>query len=262
MRTNTKGPYSIMTSTASQQSKSRRSAPQDAAGPDDDEIFSEKGPERTCIVTRQKGSPDGMIRFVLGPDHQVVPDIRRKLPGRGVWVTGEAARVADAVKRQAFAKGFKAKVSVSPSLVEDVEHLFRQDCLQFLSLVNKSGSVTTGYAKVEAAVAGGTLTALLHARDAGSDGVRKLGQALNRRFGEKASIPQIKLFGGEELDLALGRTNVIHAALTESPTSEAFLGRCRRLLAYCPDAKAESDETAGQMDEILQASQGLREPDH
>jgi len=238
--------------------------PQDAAAiPDESEdFFSEKGPERTCIVTRMKGSPDTMIRFVLGPDQQVVPDIRRKLPGRGVWVTGEAARVSEAVKRQSFAKGFKAKVSVSPSLAADVEHLFRQDCLQFLSLVNKSGGVVTGFAKVEAEVAGGAIMALLHARDAGSDGIRKLGQAINRRFGEKASIPQIKLFDGEELDLALGRTNVIHAALTGSATNAAFLGRCRRLMAYCRDAKAESDETAAPMDKILQATQGLREPDN
>ncbi len=207
--------------------------------PEEEALPSEKGPERTCIVTRTKGSPDTMIRFVLGPDLTVVPDIRRKLPGRGVWVTAQAARLAEAVKRQAFAKGFKAKVNVSASLIDDVEGLLRQDCLQFLSLVNKSGSVITGFAKVEAAIESGQVVGLIHAIDGGSDGVRKLGQVLRRRFGEEAQPPQIKLFSNEELDLALGRTNVIHAALVGSATSRAFMARSVRLLGFKTNAMPE-----------------------
>lgn len=206
-----------------------------------DTLAPETGPERTCIVTRAKGSPETMIRFVLGPDLAVVPDIRQKLPGRGVWVTGRADKVAEAVKRQAFSRGFKAKAVVSATLSDDLEVLLRQDCLQFLSLVNKAGLVVAGFAKVEAAIEAGHIAGLLHAADGGADGVRKLGQALRRRFGEAGHRPQIKLFTAEQLDLALGRTNVIHAALLAGATSEAFVTRCRRLTAYRSDALPEQD---------------------
>jgi predicted RNA-binding protein YlxR (DUF448 family) len=203
--------------------------------PDEGEAESlalESGPERTCIVTRTKGSPQDMIRFVLGPDLVVVPDIRHKLPGRGVWVTATSDKVAEAVKRQAFARGFKVKAVAFPQLPDELDSLLRQDCLQFLSLVNKAGLLVTGFAKVEAAVESGQIVGLLHAADAGMDGVRKLGQALRRSFGEGQLLPQVKLFTGDELDLALGRTNVIHAALIAGTASEAFVTRCRRLMAY------------------------------
>ena len=84
-----------------------------------------------------------MIRFVLGPGETVVPDIRRKLPGRGVWVTASAARVEEAVKRQAFARGFKKKVGAPENLAAEVEALLTQDCLQALSIANKAGQVVS-----------------------------------------------------------------------------------------------------------------------
>ena len=74
----------------------------------DDAELDETGPERTCVVTRRKGQPDDMIRFVAAPDGTVVPDLKRKLPGRGVWVTASAATVAEAVKKGSFARGLRA----------------------------------------------------------------------------------------------------------------------------------------------------------
>jgi predicted RNA-binding protein YlxR (DUF448 family) len=200
-------------------------------------------PERTCIVTRTKGLPQDMIRFVIGPGATVVPDIRRKLPGRGVWVTARADRVAEAVKRQAFARGFKTKVVASEALATEIDALLTQDCLQTLSLANKAGQVITGFAKVEEAIATGALAGLVHAADCGADGVRKLGQSLRRRFGDDAATPRIDLFQSSQLDLALGRTNVIHAALIEGAASEGFLARCRKLALYrsgSPQAAAQN----------------------
>jgi hypothetical protein len=192
----------------------------------------EPGPERTCIVTRTKGAPEDMIRFVVGPGAVVVPDIRRKLPGRGVWVTASADRVNEAVKRQAFARGFKAKVTASAALATEIEALLAQDCLQALSIANKAGQVVTGFGKVEETIAAGAVAGLVHASGCGADGVRKLGQSLRRRFGSESARPRIELFESGQLDLALGRANVIHAALIAGPASEAFLGRCRRLALY------------------------------
>ncbi len=192
----------------------------------------EAGPERTCIVTRTKGAPQDMIRFVLGPGEAVVPDIRRKLPGRGVWVTASAALVAEAVRKHAFARGFRKKVAAPENLAAEVETLLTKDCLQALSIANKAGTVVAGFGKVEEAIAGGAIAGLVHACDGGADGVRKLGQSLRRRFGDEDVRPRIVLFPSDQLDLALGRANVIHAALLSGAASDAFLTRCRKLSMY------------------------------
>ena len=205
------------------------------ATPKDDE----DGPERTCIVTRQKADPDTMIRFVVGPDVTVVPDIRRKLPGRGVWVTANAGVVAQAVKKSSFARGFKTKVTVSPTLAEETEELLVRDCLQALSMANKAGIVVAGFAKVESAIAAGKVGAILHATDAGDDGIRKIDGAIRRQYGEAIRPVSLKLFASLQLDLALGRTNVIHAALAAGPASKAFLTRCRRLRIYRSEVSLE-----------------------
>ena len=242
--------------------------------------------ERTCIVTRTKGSPDAMIRFVVGPEGAVVPDIRRRLPGRGVWVSASEAVVAQAVRKQAFARGFKAKVAVDAALPAQVAVLLTRDALQSLAMANKAGAVTTGFAKVEAALAAGRVLAVLHASEASEDGIRKLDAAHRRQerrqgerhqgerhhgashhderhqderhpggraepsHGDTAPLASINFFTSEELDLALGRTNVIHAALAVGKEGHAFLTRCRRAVDYRAgasrvvkaDAKAASAE--------------------
>ncbi len=197
----------------------------------------EDGPERTCIVTRRKAPPEAMVRFVLGPDAAVVPDIRRRLPGRGVWVTASEATVAEAVKRQAFNRGLKTKARADAGLAGAVADLLAVDALQSLAMANKAGLVSTGFTKVEAALAGGTVAVLIHATEAAEDGVRKLDAARRRRLPSvtgpaPAAGDVIKLFCSEQLDLALGRTNVIHAALAAGPAGHAFLTRCRRLTMY------------------------------
>jgi len=195
-------------------------------------LDAEGSPERTCIVTRTKGLPEDMIRFVVGPGAIVVPDIGRKLPGRGVWVTARADRVAEAVKRQVFSRGFKTKVMASDSLAADIEALLTKDCLQALSMANKAGLVITGFAKAEQAIALRAIAGLVHAADCGADGMRKLGQVLRRRHGCERAMPRVNLFASGQLDLALGRANVIHAALLEGAASEGFLRRCRKLALY------------------------------
>ena len=215
--------------------------PPDDAEHDDAE---EKGPERTCIVTRVKGAPEAMIRFVVGPEAVVVPDIRRKLPGRGVWVTASETTIAEAVRKQAFSRGFKTKVTASATLGSDVYDLLARDALQSLAMANKAGAVITGFAKVESAIGAGKVAAVLHAADAGEDGVRKLDGAVRRASGSGISPLSIKLFAAEQLELALGGTNVIHAALAVGPAGQAFLTRCRRLMLYRSVAAPELEADA------------------
>jgi uncharacterized protein len=200
--------------------------------PDDpsDALPDETGPERTCIVTRRKGGKDDLIRFVVGPDRTVVPDVRARLPGRGAWVVAEAVVLSQAVKRKSFARAFKSDVSVPPDLVDGVASLLEKDALQALSLANKAGLVICGASKVEEAIATKPLAGLLHAREAAEDGLRKLDAALRRRFGESAaSLSRVRIFGTGQLDLALGRTHVIHASLSTGAASEGFISRSRRL---------------------------------
>ena len=191
------------------------------------------GQERTCIVTREVKPVADMIRFVIGPDGDAVPDLKRRLPGRGVWVTASRAAVTEAVKRRALGRGFKADVRVSPNLAEEVERLLERSVLDALGIVRKAGRVVVGAAAVERALAAEPVVALLHAADAGQDGTRKITAAARRRPGESAAgLTLVDAFTGAELDLALGRPNVVHAALLAGPASDRFLERYRNLERY------------------------------
>jgi uncharacterized protein len=185
------------------------------------------GTVRLCAATRTAKPVDELIRFVVGPDG-IVPDLKRKLPGRGLWLTADKATVAHAVARKVFARGFKRDVRVPTDLPELTEQLLVRAALDALARAGKSGRVATGFAKVEAALARDRLTALLHASDAGADGVGKLAAALRKRP-DAARIAVLQEFTSGQLDLALGRLNVVHAALLTGPASDTFLTRMQRL---------------------------------
>jgi len=190
-------------------------------------------PERTCAVTRQVRPPHEMIRFVLDPEGRVVADLNDKLPGRGVWVTATRDMVEQAVKRRAFSRGLKAEAKASPTLPDEIEAALLRDLRQALALANKAGIVVTGFTKVESQIAGGGVAALVHAAEAAEDGRRKLQAALRRRLGDGADgIPVIDDLAGDDLDLALGRSHVIHAALVAGAGSGGLLKRWRRVRIY------------------------------
>lgn len=197
------------------------------------------GSERTCVVSGLKGAPETMLRFAVSGEGEVAPDILRKLPGRGVWTRLNRSIVRRAVTKQAFARGFRANVRASPELPELVDRLLEQDALRFLSLVNKAGQVVCGAAKVEAQIRAGVLVGLIHAADGALDGSAKLDRLLAGRLGERAvEVARINLFESRQLDLALGRTNVIHAALVAGPASAAFRAKVLRLTLYRSDEAA------------------------
>ena len=185
------------------------------------------GTERLCVATRTVRPVTEMIRFVVGPEGQLVPDLKRKLPGRGVWVTATREALGQAIRRKAFARALKREVRVEPDFPDRVEGLLEHAALDALAIAHKSGAVATGFAKVEAALAGHDVIAVIHAADASPDGVKKITAAARR--GKADNIPSIVLFRSAQLDLALGRANVIHAALLPGPASDGFLARCRGL---------------------------------
>jgi uncharacterized protein len=191
------------------------------------------GSERTCIVTGTKDVPEAMLRFALSPEGSVVPDIRRKLPGRGVWTQLSFDTVSRAAAKQAFSRAFRTKVEAPAALAETVSALLERDALQSLSIANKAGLVVAGAFKVDSAIEAGGVVALIQASDGAADGAAKRVQALRAKLGPEANaIVRVDLFKSGELDLALGRANVIHAALKHGAASSAFLARADRLRRY------------------------------
>lgn len=189
--------------------------------------------DRTCIVTRQALEPDEMIRFVAGPDGQVVPDLKRKLPGRGCWVTARRDMVDKAQARKLFARALKEPVEASPEIGALVDQLLARSALGAMGLARKAGRLALGAAKVEATIRSGEALCVLHATEAQPDGVRKMDQA--RRATVHLGGPEIasyKLFSEEEMGLALGGANVIHAAVLAGGPGETALERLIALDRY------------------------------
>jgi uncharacterized protein len=188
------------------------------------------GVERLCLATREVRPVEEMIRYVAGPDGHVVADLERKLPGRGAWLSATRAALEQALRDRTFSRAFRGKGAAATDLVEVTERMIEKAALSALSLANKAGQVVTGTSRVSATLSEGRVAALLHASDAAPDGVRKLeGAAAAIEAAEAKRPARVDLFSGEQLDLALGRSNVVHAALLVHPASAGFLLRCLRL---------------------------------
>jgi hypothetical protein len=204
---------------------------------------------RMCAVSRAQRPIDELIRFVVSPQGEVIADIKRKLPGRGLWISASRQTVAEAVRRHQFSRGFKRDVRVAESLAGDTETLLARGTVEALAVAAKAGQVISGFGKVEATLvdrkARAAIAALIHASDGAADGIRKL-QALARQnaadHGESPDFPAVTALSSAELDLALGRSNVVHAALLAGPASKTFLSRSQTLVRY---RAADADKTAG-----------------
>ena len=204
---------------------------------------------RMCAVMRQVRSIDELIRFVVSPAGEVIPDLTRKLPGRGMWISASRRAVAEAVRRHQFSKGFKREVRVSPSLATDTEALLARSAIEALAMAAKAGQVISGFGKVEEALRSrqtqASIQALIHASDGAADGIRKLDAIVRQNAGvndESKQFPVLTALTSEQLDLALGRSNVVHAALLAGPASKTFLSRSQSLVQY---RMADDDKTTG-----------------
>ena len=183
-------------------------------------------PERMCVVTREVMDEDRLVRFVRSPAGDVVPDLARKLPGRGVWVTLERSKVAEAAAKGLFSRGFKAQSKAGEDLALRVGQLLRSQTVQHLSLGRKAGDAVTGFMKVEEALKRGPVRLLFHAAGSGEDGARKL----NRLVGAKTAI--CGFLTPDDLDLAFGRANVVHAAVADGGLAGRLILHVARLARY------------------------------
>jgi hypothetical protein len=190
-------------------------------------------PRRLCAVTRRHKDPDDLIRFVLAPDDSIVPDLARRLPGRGVWVGATRRDVAAAIRQQAFARSLKRSVLVPDDLAHRVESLLGRRLADAISLARKAGLLVAGFAKVEEMIDLGRAVVLVHAADAAGDGVAKLDRkfrALRGPDGEAEAI--VRELTSAELSLAIGRSNVVHAAASGGGACRRIAYEARRLRHY------------------------------
>lgn len=162
-------------------------------------------PNRTCALKREVGPQEDLLRFTLTPDNQVVPDFKKKLPGKGIYISNSKTALAEAIKKHKFGKNAKT----DNNLLELVENLLKNRCLEAINLARKSGTLITGFDKVIEKLKKGKVACLLMANDAGADGRKKMENAAK-------GIMILNLFSIEELDKALNKVNTVHAALLKS----------------------------------------------
>jgi predicted RNA-binding protein YlxR (DUF448 family) len=194
---------------------------------------------RRCIVTRETLEKDRLIRFVLGPEGEVVPDLAGKLPGRGAWVKAEKAVLEQAVKKHAFAKAFEAAVKVPADLAERVGRQIDQQVVDLLGLARRSGLVVTGFEKADTALRTGRAALLIEARDAGADGRAKLA---------RHTLPGVEIWApltAERLGRAIGRDHAVHVAVGPGGLADRLKIALRRQRGFDTDGFLTDGLTGG-----------------
>lgn len=187
--------------------------------------------ERRDIVSGETMEEARLIRFVAGPDGLVVPDLARKLPGRGLWVEAVRASVETAARKGLFARAAKAQVKAPADLADQVAGLLRRRLLAGLGLAKRGGDLTSGFEKVSAALAAGKAAWLVEAADGAPDGRRKM-LAQARKSPRPPEL--VGVFSAEELGLALGLENVIHTAFLAGRAADSWAQDARRLAGFSP----------------------------
>jgi predicted RNA-binding protein YlxR (DUF448 family) len=194
---------------------------------------------RMCALTRAEKPVAELIRFVVGPGDVLVPDTEAKAEGRGVWLSLSRDAVAEAVKKKVFSRSLKTEVKLPEDLPGLTQLRLEQRYLNALSMARKAGQLTFGATKVRALIDNGSLIALITATDAAEDGRSKMVgplKALHYAAEEEEidgfHVPHFELLSSEQMGLALGLENVIHAALTKGAAAQAAVEKARRLALY------------------------------
>lgn len=183
----------------------------------------ETGPVRRCLVSREVLPKEALVRFVVGPDGDIVPDVEERLPGRGMWVKADRSVLEAAVAKGLFAKAARRTLEVPPDLVDRVVTLFTRRALNLIGLARRAGQAVCGYERVRAELLKNNVCVLLAASDGAEDGQRKL-----KVLAE--GVPIVALFTNAELAAILGRENVVHAAIAPGRLAESLIAATKRLV--------------------------------
>jgi predicted RNA-binding protein YlxR (DUF448 family)/ribosomal protein L30E len=196
-----------------------------AAQTSDDGSKKSAGAARRCIVSGQLLTKDEMLRFVVGPGNEVIPDIQAQLPGRGIWLSAKRHMVDAACKKNLFSKAAKESVRLPDELSAQIDRLMRQRCLNLLGLARRAGEVVAGFEKATACLRRGEGAAILAANDASVAGKKKVS-------GLAPGLVRLEAFSGEELGVALGRSNTVHVVLTRGQLAVRLIKEITRLIDY------------------------------
>ncbi len=176
-----------------------------------------------------------LLRFVVDPEGRIVPDVAHRLPGRGLWLTARRDIVSQAVAKRLFARAAKAPVTVEAGLEDRIEALLARRCAELLGLARRAGLVEAGFVKVRAALLKREAAVLIAAIDGAEDGRAKLGALAS-------GLAVVSCLSAEELGAALGREQVVHAALRPGRLADLFLAEARRLQGFRAGAKVDVSE--------------------
>lgn len=191
--------------------------------------------ERRDLVSGEVMPEARLVRFVAGPGGTVVPDLARKLPGRGLWVEARREAVEAAVRKGGFSRAAKARLLAPPDLADQVEKLLTIRLLNGLGLARRAGDLTLGFEKAAGAIESGKVAWMVEASDGSADGRRKLLQSARRAALRGLPVPKLLgVFGAEELGLALGLGNVIHLAFLAGRGAERWTIDVERLSGFRP----------------------------
>jgi len=191
--------------------------------------------DRMCIVTRESGPADELIRFVAGPDGIVVPDLKRQLPGRGCSVKASRALVDQAVKKQLFARALKTDAKALPELGAQVDRLLLSQLTGMMNMARKAGQFISGTMKVDDAIRTGRAIAVFHATDAAGDGIRKISnarKAVSFMLDDDEEIPAFRLMSFDEMQELMGDNAFIHAVALAGQAGEGVVKRAKLLETY------------------------------
>ena len=191
--------------------------------------------DRMCIVTRESGPADQLIRFVAGPDGTVVPDLKRQLPGRGCSVKASRALVDQAIKKQLFARALKTDAKALPELGAQVDHLLLTQLTGMMNMARKAGQFISGTMKVDDAIRTGRAIAVFHATDAAGDGIRKISnarKAVSFMMDDGDEIPAFRLLSYDEMQELMGDNAFIHAVALAGQAGEGVVKRAKLLETY------------------------------
>jgi uncharacterized protein len=220
---------------------------------------------RTCALTRTEKPVEDLVRFAVGPDDVLVPDVDARAEGRGVWISLSQDAVAEAVKKKAFARSLKAPVTVADDLAELTRQRLEQRLLSALGMARKAGQFISGATKVKGALETNTVLALITATDAAEDGRNKMVGALKAlNYGREEvgisgpPVPHFELLESAQMNLALGLENVIHAALTTGAAAQSAVEKARRLARYIAKPTDDGTDPPGASGVLLSAEQDER----
>lgn len=204
-----------------------------AAADDADEALT--GATRRCLVTGAVRPKGELLRFVLDPAGQIVPDVAGKLPGRGLWLTAQRDIVSEAASKRVFARAAKAPAVVPAGLEDRIEALLAQRCIEILGLARRAGLAVAGFVRVKTALAGGKAAMLVEATDAAADGQEKLASVA-------PALPRVACLSAREMGVAFGREHAVHAALGKGRLADLFIVEARRLHGFRAGVKVELSE--------------------